>query len=82
MLAVNTLDLRFDSTGLQRRRRGVRDLFVGSTESPAPPLKLDEGLQIVLFSKIRPKSRGHVELAIGNLPKIKVADPQLATRPN
>src|SRR5262245_4016177 len=80
--AVSDLDLRLDSTSLQRWWRWNHDLLIRSTESPAPALKLEKGLQIFLLPKIRPKGGGHIEFTIGNLPKIEITDPQLAAGPD
>src|SRR5581483_2623593 len=76
--AVASRDLRLASTRLQRRRERAVELFVGAAEAPAPPLEIEQRLQVFALAEVGPQGRGHVELAVGDLPEIEIAQAHLA----
>ncbi len=80
--AVANRALRFRSTRLHHGHRVLRQLFVGAAKTAAPPLIIEQRLEIFFLAKIRPQCRRDIKLAVSDLPEKKIADTHLAASAN
>src|SRR3990172_2501308 len=60
----------------------IPDLLSGEAEPALPFLEVENRLQEILLSEIRPERLREVKLGVGGLPEQEVADPFLAGRPD